>query len=57
MIEDKKDGVKIASKEEKFWLEVKAKCEEGLLAHERNRIIDENLLELAKFKIKEHKLK
>jgi len=57
MIEDKKDKVQIVSKEEKYWLEVKTKCEDGLLAHERNTIIDQNILDLAKFKINEVKLK
>lgn len=56
MIEGKKHGIKIGSAEEVYWKDVKCKCEESILAHKRNLIIDNELLKLAKIKIEENKL-
>jgi hypothetical protein len=52
MEEIKEIGVVVGTEEEKFWFEVKKKCEEVLKNIEHEKIIQNHILELAKSKIK-----
>lgn len=52
MIEDKKDGIKIAiNKEEAFWIESKKKCEEAINLAEKEIIINKHIFKLCVEKI------
>ena len=53
MIEDEKDGIKIAENpEEAFWTTMKQKTEEMILQCQHEIIIQENLLRLCEDKLK-----
>lgn len=53
MITDEKLGVKIAeNSNEKFWTELKEKCEEALKAEENNIKINNKMLELCSEQLK-----
>lgn len=51
MIEDKKIGLKVATKEEALWIDVAESTEKRILNSKVQIQIDENLLKLAKEKI------
>ena len=54
MIDDEEMGLKVAEdSEEKFWIETKEKCEEGIKSAKRNLKINEELLKLAKKELRE----
>ena len=52
----KEGNVKIGSKEEKFWTDLKLKFEEEKFNCTQTLILDEELIKLCEKKIKEHKL-
>lgn len=53
VVENKELGLKIAENtDEKFWLETKEKCVEGIKAAERNIKLDHKLIELCDEELK-----
>lgn len=52
---DKKIDVKIGTKEEVYWTDLKEKCLESIEAHRRAVIIDSRVLKLCEEKIEEEK--
>lgn len=55
MIEDKNDGIKIASKEEAFWTGIKEKAETEIEANHHEIVINETIIKLCKEKIAKEK--
>jgi hypothetical protein len=58
-MEEKKEdlGLKIGSKEEKWWTNIKYRCEESILNSEQMLVADKEMLKLAEKMIEKHKLK
>lgn len=50
-------GVKIGTKVEVFWTDLKGKCEQAIFNAEQTMIADKELLKLAEKKIEEEKRK
>jgi hypothetical protein len=57
-MEKKEDlGIKIGSKEEKFWTDIKYRCEEAIFNAKQTIKGDEVMLKFAEEMIEKHKLK